>query len=357
MLTKYLIASQFVQYITQICILLTIKNFMLYVLAGCLPTLAANILSVRRINRIYPFLNDENNTRISDEDRKDVNRNICATTMQKIGAVLINNTDSLILSSMFSVTSVALYSNYNLFCRGVDQVLTASFKGIINSVGNLGATRESDDHIQRVFNITLFINQWLYGFSAICLYELLSPFVALCFGAEYVFQDSVVLIICINVFVKGMCITARTFHDSMGLFWYDRYRALIEAVINLVLSIVLARSIGMAGVFIGTLLSNLMTTFWMEPYVLYREGFHAPVRSYFLKYGFYVLVFAAAWFATDLCCSFIRGEAIVRFLARIPLCVLVPNILFFLCYCRMKEYRGAQSVCKEYYQIYKKKRI
>lgn len=356
MLAKYLIGAQFAQYIAQIIILLTVRNFMLYVLAGCLPTLAANILCARRIDRIYPFLAEANDRPLSSHSRRDVDRYISATTMQKVGAVLINNTDSLILSSMISVASVAQYSNYNLFCRGIDMILASCFQGIINSVGNLTASRENAAHIRNIFNITLFINQWLYGFSSICLYELLSPFVALCFGAEYVFPCGVVLIICLNVFTKGMLMTSQTFHDSMGLYRHDRYRTLAEAGINLVISILLARRVGIAGVFIGTILSHLLTSFWIEPCVLFREGFHAPVKAYFLRYGIYLFVFSLAWLATDILCGLVRGGPALRLIARIPLCLLVPNLLFFLCYRRTAEYRGARIVCGDFYRIYKNKR-
>lgn len=355
MLAKYLIGAQFGQYITQIVVMLTVKSFMLYVLAGCLPTLLSNILSARKINRIYPFLNEHEENQLSEDMRRDVRRNIFATTMQKIGTTLINNTDSLILSSIFSVASVAQYSNYTLFCNGVDQILSSSFKGIINSVGNLGASRSSSEQMRRIFDTTLFINQWLYGFSAICLYELLSPFVALCFGEQYVFPNGVVLILCVNVFARGMRITAQTFHDSLGLYWYDRYRTLVEAAINLILSIWLAQRIGMAGVFVGTLVSGLMTTFWVEPYVLYRQGFHASVKSYFLQYGGYALVLAVVWRITDICCGAVRGGVLVQFAARLALCVFVPNLLFFLCYRKTYAYRGALNVCRDFYAICKKK--
>lgn len=356
LLAKYLIGAQFAQYIAQIVVLLTVRNFMLYVLVGCLPTLAANVLSARRVRKIYPFLDEKEAPVLSLELRKTARRDIGATTMQKIGAVAVNNTDHLILSSMIGVTSVARYSNYILFCRGVQQILTSCFNGIINSVGNLGAVRERDEQVRHVFETAFFINQWLYGFASICLFELLSPFVSLCFGETYVFPKSVVLIICVNVFMTGMRTAAQTFHDSLGLYWYDRYRTLAEAAINLVLSIVLTWKVGIMGVFIGTFVSGLMTTFWVEPCVLYREGFHAPVRSYFLRYGVYALVCGTAWIATDIACGFVHGGAFFQFAARLPLCVAIPNLLFFLCYFKTREYRNTVGVCQDFIGLLLKKR-
>lgn len=354
-LGRYFIGAELVQYIVQIAILLVGGGFTLYVFVGSVPMLVANMLSARKVARIYPFLCVGKIPPLSDSVRKNVNRNAAATTMQKIGTVLVDNTDILILSSMIGVVSVAKYSNYNLVCRGIDLVLASCFKGIADSVGNLNASTDGDKYMYKTFHTTFFINQWLYGFSAICLYELLSTFVFLCFGAEYVFPNTVVLILCINVYMKGIRLTAQTFHDSMGLYWHDRYRTLVEAGINLVVSIILARWIGVAGVFVGTLLSNLATTFWMEPYVLFKNGFHAPVRSYFLRYGIYGLVVAAVWFITDICCKFVGGGIIVQFLARALICLFVPNTLFLVGYFKTEECRSAMGVCRDFYDIFRSK--
>ena len=69
-----------------------------------------------------------------------------------------------------------------------------------------------------------------------------------------------------------------TFRESMGLFWFDRYKALAEAALNLVLSILLVRQYQTLGVFIGTFLSTILTSVWVEPvsythllFILYAE--------------------------------------------------------------------------------------
>ena len=54
------------------------------------------------------------------------------------------------------------------------------------------------------------------------------------------------------------------FKESMGLFWYDRYKAITEAILNLIFSIVLVMKLEILGVFIGTLFSSLLTFVWGE---------------------------------------------------------------------------------------------
>ena len=91
---------------------------------------------------------------------------------------------------------------------------------------------------------------------------LFQPFIKMWLGADFLLSNGVVLIICINFYVSGMRRVNITFRDAMGLFWYDRYKPLAEAAINLIASICLAKQWGIAGVFIGTFISNMMTGFW-----------------------------------------------------------------------------------------------
>ena len=77
----------------------------------------------------------------------------------------------------------------------------------------------------------------MFGFAGICLLELLNPFVELAFGKKYLFPKEIVLILCVNFFINGMRRAVLIFKESMGLFWYDRYKAVAEAVLNLVISI------------------------------------------------------------------------------------------------------------------------
>ena len=136
--------------------------------------------------------------------------------------------------------------------------------------------------------------------------RLLNPFVELAFGEQYLFQRNIVLILCINFFINGIRKSVLIFKESMGLFWYDRYKALAEAVLNLSISIILVKNFGVCGVFAGTFCSTALTSVWVEPCILYKHRFHRPVKEYFQNYAECLLVMTAVWSLTDWICHFIR---------------------------------------------------
>ena len=131
---------------------------------------------------------------------------------------------------------------------------------------------------------------------------------------------------------------ALIFRDSLGLFWHDRYKAIAEAALNLIISIVLVKQLGVAGVFLGTLISMALTSVWVEPYILYKHEFQMSCAGYFARYLAYVAVIGAAWYVTDFICGLIGGSLGVVLIGRTCISLAIPNLIFLLVYCRTKEF-------------------
>ena len=78
------------------------------------------------------------------------------------------------------------------------------------------------------------------------------------------------------------------FREAMGLFWNDRYKAVVESIINLVVSLVLVQRYGVTGIIGGTIISTLCTCAWVEPYIFLKYGvqdaWQKKLRDYFVEY-------------------------------------------------------------------------
>lgn len=326
----------------QIAVLIVYHDFIMFLLIHIAATVLCNVCISVRADKHYPYLKEKDAAPLSVEDKKGIFANIRAMLMHKVGAVIVNNTDNLLLSAFVGLASVGRYSNYYLLIGSVHQMLSQVYQGITASVGNLGVT-EDEAHVGQVFEAAFFIGQWMYGFAFICLFELLNPFIEISFGGQYVFPEATVFVLCVNFFLNGMRNATLTFRDSMGLFWYDRHKAIVEAALNLGLSLLFVNFLGLTGVFLGTLFSMALTSLWVEPYVLYKHGFHKSCVSYFLRYSLYVAVIAIGWLATDWLCRELEVLGVERLWqvlsCRLILCILVPNIWFFIVYGRSREFR------------------
>jgi len=200
-------------------------------------------------------------------------------------------------------------------------------------VGNLVASSDGKKSYA-IFRKMQFLNFIIAGFCSVCLISLFNPFITLWIGREYLLQQSVVILIVIVFYCgrAGMQKSINIFKSTSGLFYKDRYFALMEALINIALTIFLVQHLGLVGVFIGTLVAMLSARIWTEPYFVFHYLFHQPLSDYFryyIKYGsatifatvivYYVthLIPHQNWFGfiimTMACCSLTIGIFVLLF--------------------------------------------
>ena len=209
-------------------------------------------------------------------------------------------------------------------------------------MGNLSAC-EGGERRREAFENVYFFSAWLFGFASICLAELYNPFITLWLGERFLFGRGVVLLIVLYFYLYCMRIPVCSAKEAMGLFSQDKYKPIFEVVLNLVISIVLAKKIGIAGVILGTILSTLLVSFWIEPLVVYKCGFKARLAEFFARFGIYTLVTLAVWQLTALLCG-LTPDGLWGFIMKMAICIIVPNAAFAAVYCRTKEFAYLKNV-------------
>ncbi len=335
----------------QIVILLTTGNFILFLVTLIVCTLGYNISVSIKAERMFPYLREKSVEPLPVEEKRDVFNNVRSMMMHKIGNVLVNNTDNILLAKLVSSIAVGCYSNYYLVIGSIRQVLNQVFIGITASVGNLGVS-EDNEHVRKVYSASALAGMWMYGFAAIMLYLVIDPFIGFCFGKSYVFDPMITAVLCINFYLTGVRQPALVFRDSMGLFKYDRWVSLIEAVVNLLVSILLGIRFGIIGIFLGTMISTFITSFWVEPVIIFKYRLKVTPVYYFAKLFIYTLLtlFMAVvqnkiytgiqLFNTDIQTG---GGLLLAFFLRIVCCTVFTNLLYFLISVKTKAFKTLYS--------------
>lgn len=326
-----------IQIIIQIAVLVLTHNFILYLSLMLLGTLVSNVLISCFAVRRFPFLRDKTMVPLAREEKRSIASDVGAMMVHKLGDVAVNNTDNLLLSAIVGIGAAGMYSNYYLIIESIKGVLIQIFQGITASVGNLGVSAPKE-RVHKIYYACFFIGQWVYGFAAICLFELLDVFVGLSFGSNYVFERNITLMLCINLYIAGMRQSTLTFRESLGLFKYDKLKSVFAAVINLVTSIILGRMYGTLGIFAGTAISTILTGFWVEPYILHKRFLKRSCAPYFLKYLLYTSVTAVLWYGTDFLCSKIVGSPVRILVLRLLVITGIVNGVYLILYSRTKEF-------------------
>lgn len=340
-------ASVFLMNVLQIFFLLATHNYFSYLIIMIACTVGENIFVSRLVNKKYPYINSKTAESLPKEKKNEIFKNITAMASHRIGGVVVNGTDNIIIAKCVNVISVGLYSNYYLIKNTLISVISMLFQSVTASVGNLGAQGENYKRRIEVFDALNMMSAILIGFSSVCLFVLYNPFVKLWVGENMLLDMKTVSVIVVNFYLLGMRQPVLTVRDALGIFWYDRHKPIAESIINLAVSIPLAIKFGMMGVLLGTLISTVTTSLWVEPYVLYRYGLKKSPITYFIKY---IVYFAVCVITAGICytvCNMIElDNGYIEFILKALTCSVLAGIILLLCYCKTKPFQTVIVIVK-----------
>lgn len=332
--------------VVQIVLLVLFKSFLVYTIIGITSNLTINVLVARKVDKLYPYVKGKNDQILSKEERKSVFKNIFGMSMYKINSVIVSSTDNIVISTFISVVAVGFYSNYILIASSITTIAKLCFSGITASVGNLFAS-ESKKKNEFIFRCLCFASFWIYGFCAICLWILFNPFITLWVGKDFLLGDSIVLLIVLNFIMEGYQNISITFKDACGLFWQGKYRPVATAILNIVISLILAPRLGIAGVLLGTIISRLVTTWWFEPWMVYKYAFNMSSKKYFIRYLFAITAVILIAGLIQIMSIPMSESTWLNLLIKAVFCISIPNGVFFLIFRTSDEFKYVLGIVKQ----------
>ena len=96
--------------------------------------------------------------------------------------------------------------------------------------------------------------------------------------------SDVVLAMSLNVYLVLIMCPVNVYRITTGMFRKTKGILLYAAAANIFFSYFLGSRFGLIGIVLATSLARLITQFWFEPVVLYREVFsHSHVNEYFRR--------------------------------------------------------------------------
>lgn len=331
--------------ILQILFLIWTENFIIYLILKIICVYLENLIITKKIDKMYPYLLEKSIEKLDLNEKKSLIKNIKALILHKIGSIVVLSTDNLLLSKFVGLATVGIYSNYMLIINSLNTIFSLFFQSIVASAGNLRVTEEESKN-KFIFECIDLICFWIYSFASISLVILVNPFINLWLGESYTFSFSIVFILVLNFYIMGMRKSVQSFKEAYGLFWQDRFKPLFEATINLVVSIILVKEYGTLGIFMGTLISTVSTSFWIEPYILYKYGFKKSSFKYFLNYIYKFCLAFVIGLVTYLISNLFSEQTLVSFIFKIFICISVPNILIFLLVFNTSEFKYLTKIFK-----------
>ncbi len=330
----------------QMLVIVLTGNFLWYLLTDMFVQLAQKVFVSWYLNRRYPYLRDKDVTPLSKEESGEVWRKTKALVLHKVGDVARLQTDSLIISSFIAVAMSGMVDNYNLVINAVTNFVNIIFNSVISSFGNLIAT-ETKQRQYELFKVYRFFASWVYGFAVTGFFVLLTPLIRLWLGESWVLPEAAVALILMDLYFKGDRIVLSNYKTAAGVFEQDKYLALIQGAVNLILSIWLVQKIGLAGIYVGTVISGLIANV-TKPVIIYRVCFARSCGGYFAETLRYAGTVAALCFSLGILGNrLLTNISILKFLVMAVIITVVFNGVFFALFGRSEEFRYLKQLVSE----------
>lgn len=185
-----------------------------------------------------------------------------------LSAVVLDNTDIIVLTLFSTLANVSIYSVYNMVVLGIKQLFLSATTGIRAMIGNLISTGEKE----KLYNVFSWFD-WIIHTGTVLLFTitglLILPFVAVYTNgitdAKYVQPLFAVLIVaahachCLRIPYNNLILAAGHYKQTQSVF-------IVAALLNITISIIAVYFWGLVGVAIGTLISMTYQTIWMAIY-------------------------------------------------------------------------------------------
>lgn len=322
----------------QIALLMAGGNFYMYLLSASAVELLQKIFANIWLNRRYPCLKEKDVRKLTEKETADIRKKTGALVCHKVGDAARLQTDSIIISGFINVTMSGFVENYNKIINLVSSFVNVIFNSVISGFGNLIAT-ESRQKQYELFQVYRFFAAWIYGFSAVGFYMLLTPLITWIFGDRFALPGVVIGAILIDYYFKGERVVLSNFKTAAGVFEQDKWLPLVQGAVNLAVSVALVQRIGLVGIYIGTILSGLLANM-IRPVIIYRACFDRAAGRYFYDALRYIAVTLLALVICKLLGNTILTEAApVRMILTGVVVTVVYNGLFFLFFAKSGEFR------------------
>ncbi len=336
-LSKVIAATTTLEYLAQLIIIICFHNYYYYLLARVFSQILQNIITAIIASKMFPQYSPKG--KLDKDSVTKINKSIKDLFTAKIGGVIVNSVDTLVISAFLGLYVLGIYNNYYYILTSVISIMYVIFGACTAGIGNSLVT-ESTDKNYFDFQVFSFIICWLAGFCTCCFLCLYQPFMILWIKDEKkMFGMPEVVCFCVYFFVYEIAAMMIQYKDAAGIWHEDRYRPLITALSNLVMNIIMVRYIGVLGILLSTILSFLFIGIPWLVRNIFKYLFKRSCWLYIKQLLIYSLIVVLSCFCSYGLCGFIYGNEYITLFIRLLICFVVSNGIYWGAFHKTQEYR------------------
>ena len=338
--SKVTLVTSTIQYVLQLLVLWVFKNYYFYVVVMLATQAITNIATAVAADKLYPQFSPMG--KLPKQEVSKINGRIRDLFTSKIGAIIVNSADTIVISAFLGLTALAVYQNYYFILTSITGFITIVFSAVTAGIGNSLVVETKEKNFKDL-NVFTFIICWISGFCSCCFLNLYQPFMELWVGKDLMLDFSIVVCFVIYFYVCEVNQLLNTYKDAGGIWHEDRFRPLVTALVNLSMNLVMVQFWGLYGIILSTVLSMLLVGMPWLFHNLFTTMFEKKnMRKYLVSLAFYVCISIVASIISVVVCNLVNLGIGATLIVRFIICLIVPNVMFLIIYSQKSEFK--QSV-------------
>ncbi len=335
--SKISLATNTFLYLIQIIVILYIKDYYLYVIDILITQVVTNVVTAMIATKKYPDFKPEG--KLPKEEVRNITHRIRDLFTSKIGFVIVNSADTIVISAFLGLTVLAVYQNYYFVLTSVIGIITIIFQSCTAGIGNSIITETKEKNFYDLKKFTLLIS-WIGCFCSSCFLLLFQPFMKLWVGENLMLSYSAVICFVVYFFIYEINQLLNTYKDAAGIWHEDRFRPMVTAFANLAMNLIMVQFWGIYGVLLSTVLSTVIVGMPWLLHNLFTVLFDkSQMFPYIRNLIVYTLSSACICFVTYLAGCFIQLSVIPTLIVRGIICCIIPNISFVIIFRKNNEFK------------------
>jgi len=264
------------QYATVFLILFLTRNYYHYVLATVAFTVVNNLLVYRESRRLFPEIDPRGE--LSADRRRKVVSDVKSIFMHKVGAVITNQTDNIVVSAFLGLVAVGAYGNYYYVHTAVGGLAWSIYSSMQNGFGNTIFTESREENFERFMRALRIVLAVVAGCAAM-MAALYQPFIEVWTGGRPELSRHFLtpLLMVVFFYIYQSRQTLLTFKAAANVWHQDRWKPMVSGALNLTLNITFVVTLPDAykldGVILSTILSFVLVQIPWESRVMFTEFF------------------------------------------------------------------------------------
>ena len=323
--SKVTIGVNTVQYIFQILTLVYLRDYYIYIIIELIGQVAINIIVAAFSKKMYPMLSPKGT--VCKSELKEIKKRVYALVLSRIGGTILTSSDSIVISAFLGLLVLAKYQNYFLLITSVSAIIEVIFTSITATIGNSIVVETKEKNYEDFRKLTL-ITSFMISFGSTCFISMYQPFIRLWIGEKMLLSYQMVVLFSVYFIIYEFTRMFNLYKNAAGVWYEDRFRPLVSAVVNLILNIVFVKTIGLSGVLFSTIIAlGLIEIPWLIINVfatIFPNDKKAEFISVYTKCGIYIL---CSLFLTSFT-RYVPGSCFLQLIIGVIISLFISTIMF-----------------------------